>query len=75
MERVVKVQAAKAHLSSLLAQVEQGEEIVIARGDRPVARLVPFDRPPNRELGFVAWDLPDSFFEALPEDELVEWKQ
>jgi hypothetical protein len=40
-----------------------------------VARLVPFDRPPNRELGFVAWDLPDSFFEALPEDELVEWKQ
>jgi prevent-host-death family protein len=40
---VVKVAQAKAHLSELLAKVERGEEFVIARGDRPVARLVPLE--------------------------------
>jgi prevent-host-death family protein len=41
MAAVVKVAEAKAHFSELLAKVERGEEFVIARGDRPVARLVP----------------------------------
>ena len=40
---VMKVAEAKAHLSELLAKVERGEEFVIARGDRPVARLVPLE--------------------------------
>jgi prevent-host-death family protein len=39
----VKVAEAKAHLSELLAKVEQGEEFVTARGDRPIARLAPLD--------------------------------
>ena len=38
-----KVAEAKAHLSELLAKVERGEEIVIARGDQPIARLVPLE--------------------------------
>ena len=38
---IVKVGEAKTRLSELLARVEAGEEIVIARGDRSVARLVP----------------------------------
>jgi prevent-host-death family protein len=37
----VKVHEAKTHLSRLLQRVEAGEEITIARGDTPVARLVP----------------------------------
>jgi prevent-host-death family protein len=37
----VKVHEAKTHLSRLLQRVEAGEEITIARGDKPVARLVP----------------------------------
>lgn len=37
----VNVHEAKTHLSHLLAYVEKGEEIVIARGNKPVARLVP----------------------------------
>jgi prevent-host-death family protein len=37
----VKVAHAKAHLSELLAKVERGEEFVIARGNRPIARLAP----------------------------------
>ena len=37
----VNVLDAKTHLSALLARVEQGEEIVIARAGAPVAKLVP----------------------------------
>ena len=43
MAAIVKVAEAKAHLSELLAKVERGEEFVIARGDRPIARLAPLD--------------------------------
>ena len=32
---------AKTHLSKLLEQVEDGKEIVLARGRKPIARLVP----------------------------------
>ena len=38
----VSIRKAKTHLSWLLDRVEAGEEIVIARAGRPVARLVPF---------------------------------
>jgi prevent-host-death family protein len=38
------VHQAKTHLSRLLERVEQGEEIVIARNGRPVARIVPVTR-------------------------------
>jgi prevent-host-death family protein len=38
---VVKDAEAKAHLSELLAKVERGEEFIIARGNRPIARLAP----------------------------------
>jgi len=41
MTRTVKVGEAKTHLSELLVNVEAGEEIIIARGYAPVARLVP----------------------------------
>ncbi len=42
MSQTLKVHDAKAHLSRLLERVERGEEIVIARAGKPVARLVPF---------------------------------
>lgn len=70
----VKVQYAKTHLSALLAAVERGEEIVIARGDRPVARLVPIEDVRERPLGFVAYAVPDVFFEPLPAAELAAWE-
>jgi prevent-host-death family protein len=41
MVRTVNVHEAKTHLSRLLEAVENGEDIVIARAGRPVARLVP----------------------------------
>jgi prevent-host-death family protein len=39
--------AAKTHLAELLARVERGEEFVITRHGRPVARLVPVQRRPD----------------------------
>lgn len=47
--RRVSTHEAKTHLSRLLAEVGTGTEIVIYRGDRPAARLVPFDERPSDE--------------------------
>ena len=41
-EPSVNIHEAKTHLSRLIERVETGEEVVIARAGRPVARLVPF---------------------------------
>lgn len=51
--KVVNVHEAKTTLSALLAQVEAGEDVVIARNGRPVARLVAVPAPTRREPG--AW--------------------
>ena len=51
--RTVNVHEAKSTLSALLAQVEQGDEIVIARNGRAVAKLVRIPSPAQREPG--AW--------------------
>lgn len=70
--RTVKVLEAKTHLSDLLREVEAGEDVVIARGDVPIARLVAISSEP-RQLGFVPWTVPDSFFDELADDELDSW--
>jgi antitoxin (DNA-binding transcriptional repressor) of toxin-antitoxin stability system len=68
---------AKTQLSKLLKRVACGEEIVIAKGKQPVARLVPFAPPIRRELGrdqglFV---VPENFDAPLPEDVLGSFEQ
>lgn len=65
----VTVHAAKTNLSKLLAKVEAGEEVIICRGDKAVARLVPAndvkpDRKPGNLKGVIEWS--DSFFNPLP---------
>jgi prevent-host-death family protein len=45
---IVNVHAAKSNLSRLLERVEAGEEIVIGRAGKPVARLVPYVEVPRR---------------------------
>ena len=47
----VNVHHAKTHLSKLLQRVAAGEEIVIARGGEPVAKLVPIRRARRRVFG------------------------
>jgi len=54
-----------------------GEEVVIARGKRPLVRLVPVDRPlPERKFGALRGKLvvDDAFFDPLPEAELTAWE-
>ena len=45
---LVNVHQAKTHLSQLLQDVEQGNEVVIARSGVPIARLVPWQAPAQR---------------------------
>lgn len=71
----VNVQEAKTRLSQILQRAEQGEDVVIARGGTPVARLVPVSPPPLRPVGFVAGSVSDAFFDPLPDDELDRWEQ
>lgn len=71
----VRVHEAKAQLSALLARVEAGEEIIVARGNVEVAKIVPLRRAGSRELGFVNYSVPDTFFDPLPEAELAAWEE
>ncbi len=73
---VVNVHQAKTHLSRLLAQVENGEEVIIARNGKPVARLVSLHRRGKRQSGSMKGrvKLDDSFFDPLPEEELAAWE-
>jgi antitoxin (DNA-binding transcriptional repressor) of toxin-antitoxin stability system len=73
----VTIHAAKTTLSKLIELAHAGEEIVIARGDVPVARLVPITlRAPRREPGTLRGivKVPDSFFEPLPAEDLDRWE-
>lgn len=48
----VNIHEAKTNLSRLLARVREGEEIIIAKAGKPIARLVPVgERPVQRLLG------------------------
>jgi prevent-host-death family protein len=71
----VNVHAAKTHLSRLLARVAAGEEVVIARAGRPVARLVPIDPREPRKPGLAEGRVTGAFFAPLPADELDAWQQ
>jgi prevent-host-death family protein len=75
---IVNVHTAKTELSKLLARVEAGEEIVIARGTVPVAKLVPVaTEAPRRKFGAMKgmFTVGPEFFEPLPDDELDAWEK
>jgi prevent-host-death family protein len=48
VSKIVNIHAAKTKLSSLIAEVEQGGEVVIARAGKPVAKLVPIPKQEGR---------------------------
>ncbi|WP_287105013.1 type II toxin-antitoxin system prevent-host-death family antitoxin [Brevundimonas sp.] len=76
----VTVHYAKTHLSKLIAAAERGEEVVIARGDKPAVRLTPLEptlpAPPARRFGALREEggFDESFFDPLPEEELRLWE-
>ena len=72
----VNVHEAKTHLSRLLVRVEAGEEILISRAGKPVARLVPARRgrgrrKPGRFVG--KGRIADYFNAPLPPEILAEF--
>lgn len=72
----VNVHQAKTQLSRLLARVEAGEEVVIARRGEPVVRLVSCKARGKRQPDALKgkFIVPDSFFDPLPEEELNAWE-
>ena len=71
--KIVNIHAAKTQLSRYVEEVERGEEIVIARAGKPVARLVPLKaRSRGRRLGLLEGRIriADDFDAPLPEEVL-----
>lgn len=73
---VVTIHEAKSNLSRLLQRASDGEEIIISRGSKRVARLVPVGeirgkRRPGSLKGRLVVN--PEFFEPLPVDELAAW--
>ena len=76
MHPTINIHDAKAQLSSLIARAEAGEEIIIARANKPVVRLVPVVPTSNqRQLGeakglvHIAAD-----FDDLPDDLMTHFR-
>jgi prevent-host-death family protein len=73
---IFTIREAKANLSRLIEKACQGEEVVIARGQKPVVRLVPIaDVKRRRQPGALRGKLRvgPEFFEPLPGDEMAGW--
>jgi prevent-host-death family protein len=71
------IHEAKTNLSKLIEEACQGEEVVIARGQDPVVRLVPIaDVKGHRQPGALRGKLRvgPEFFEPLSDEELARWE-
>lgn len=71
MSTTVNVHEAKTHLSRLLDQVRQGEEVIIAKAGKPVARLVAIKEERKRRVPGTARGqikIAEDFDAPLPED-------
>jgi prevent-host-death family protein len=67
----VNIHEAKTHLSRLLERVALGEEVIIAKAGKPVAKLVPLNgRSKKRLLGSAKGEftVPDDFNDPLPKE-------
>jgi len=72
----LNIHAAKTHFSKLIEEVEDGEEVVIAKAGKPVARLVSMKKTTKRKLGVLAGRLivPDDFDAPLPDEVLAAFE-
>ena len=69
--QTVNIHAAKTHLSRLIEAVAAGEEVVITKAGKPLARLAPIEAAaPRRRLGSLAGQflVPDDFDDPLPSE-------
>ena len=74
--KTVTIHEAKTNLSRLLAEVEAGGEVVIARDQKPIVRLVALEPRAPRVFGALKGTIAvtPEFFEPLPDDELDAWE-
>lgn len=74
--KAVNVHQAKTSLSKLLARAARGEEIVIAKAGKPVAKLIPVAKGARRTPGLVpGLKIDKTFWQPLPERELAAWEK
>lgn len=75
--RMVATHEAKTHLSALLQEVARGETIVISRGRKPLAKLVPYQQPaPRPQVGEVMdppCHIPEEALRPMTTAELQAW--
>ncbi|MGO9487357.1 MAG: type II toxin-antitoxin system Phd/YefM family antitoxin [Rhodomicrobium sp.] len=75
---VYTVHEAETQLSKLMERAERGEEVIVARGDKPAMRKAPVaaGNKPKREPGGFEGQIVihDSFFEPMTEEELALWE-
>lgn len=69
----VKVAEAKTHLSELLAKVEAGEEVIISRGNTPIAKLSRIRRENNVEALIAEIKAQRLTRQSTTQDEVREW--
>ncbi|WP_435655764.1 type II toxin-antitoxin system Phd/YefM family antitoxin [Brucella pituitosa] len=69
----VKVAEAKTHLSELLAKVEAGEEVIISRGNTPIAKLSRIRRENNVEALIAEIKAQRLTRQSTTQDEIREW--
>jgi prevent-host-death family protein len=75
--QIINVHAARTQLPRLLDAVTAGEEVVIARAGKPVAKLVPIQvAQSRRQLGTMAeeFKVPDDFDDPLPDDIVADFE-
>ena len=68
--QTVNIHAAKTHFSRLVDEAAAGDEIIIAKAGKPVAKLVPLAQRPKRRLGMLTGvaSIPPDFDAPLPDD-------
>ncbi|MBM4136017.1 MAG: type II toxin-antitoxin system Phd/YefM family antitoxin [Nitrospira sp.] len=74
----INIHDAKTHFSRILKRVENGEEIIIAKAGKPIARILPLEhkikkRIPGTAKGRIT--ISKEFFKPLPEDILKEFEK
>lgn len=74
----VNIHEAKTNLSQLLKQVNEGQEIIIARAGKPVARLVAYAPKPDQRVAGSAkgrLTVAEDFNDPLPENILEDFEK
>lgn len=74
MSTTVKISEAKAHLSELLARVEAGEDVIIARGNDPIVRLSRIRKETDRQILLEEVRAARTKMQPVAHEEIMTWR-